>query len=119
MRSFRLMPNQSLDHLVGTAERCPRERKTESFRSLDVEHQLNFHRLHHPQVSGFFPLKDPRGVDANLMIGVRQVAAIVHHAAGQRKFAPAVPSGERLGILVGGGKPAAGSPTKSRQGRAR
>src|SRR6516164_10031693 len=54
----------SLDHLVGEREQLVRNVEAERFGGLEVDHQLEFNRLHHGKVLRLRSIQNPRRIDA-------------------------------------------------------
>src|SRR5262249_48849859 len=57
------------NHLVREHVQLERDVESEGLRSLEVEHELEFRRLHHWQVGGLLTLEDAAGIGADQAIG--------------------------------------------------
>ena len=79
-----------LDHLVGAGEQCRRDDEAERSRGFEIHGQLKFGGLHYRQVRSVLALENPASIRRRLAIGVRQVGAVTHEAAGKNIFAPSV-----------------------------
>src|ERR1700730_1840614 len=66
------------DHLVSASEQRRRDDKAECLGSLQVYHELDFHRLLDRQVGGLFAPEDPTGIVSHLTVRIRQAASISH-----------------------------------------
>src|SRR5262249_46275547 len=56
---------QLFDHLVGAGENGGRDVEAERPGGLEIDHQLEFHRLLHRQVGGLLASKNSAGIDAS------------------------------------------------------
>src|SRR5262245_56665579 len=70
------------DHLVGAGEQRRGDFDVEQSCSLEVDHQLEFGRLHNRQIGGLSALEDTSSIDTNLAIHVGNTSAIAHQPAG-------------------------------------
>src|SRR5262245_60384803 len=68
----------SFDHLVGAGEERRRHLQTERLGGFEVDHKLEFHRLVDGQVGGFLALKNPPGIEPDLVIRVRRTSSLAH-----------------------------------------
>jgi glyoxylase-like metal-dependent hydrolase (beta-lactamase superfamily II) len=55
----------SFDHLIGASEQRQGHGKTECFRGLEVDNQLDFRGLLHRQIGRFLSFEHPTGIDAD------------------------------------------------------
>src|SRR5215813_3195396 len=84
------MRGVSLNHLVGAGEQRRRDDEAERSRGFEIHGQLKFGGLHYRQVRSVLALENPASIRRRLAIGVRQVGAVTHEAAGENIFAPSV-----------------------------
>src|SRR6516165_3059440 len=77
----------SFDHLVGEREQLCRNLQAERLGGREVDHQLEFARLHHWQFRGLGTFEDFAGVDASLAVRIDQTGSIAHQAASRGKLA--------------------------------
>src|SRR5262249_31233741 len=75
------------DHLVGESEQPVRHVEVECPGCLEVEHELEFGRLHYRQVGRLFALENAPGVDASLAIGIGDAGSIADQPALESEFA--------------------------------
>src|SRR5262245_2073900 len=75
------------DHLVGKREHLVRNIDAERIRGLEVDHQLEFGRLHDRQVGNLFPLQNPAGVDTDLTVGVGKIGSVTNETTSHSEFA--------------------------------
>ena len=74
------------DHLVGAAEQRKRESNAQRLGSIEVDDQLDFHRLLNRQVSRFGAVENPAGIDGGLAICIGKTGAVAHQAAGRSEL---------------------------------
>src|SRR5580692_2821452 len=84
------------DHLVSAREQRRRDGKAERLGSLQVYHELDFHRLLDRQVGGLFAPEDPTGIVSDLTVRIRQAASIAHQPASRGKLAQIVNRRNRM-----------------------
>src|SRR6202011_179735 len=84
------------DHLVGAAEQCERERKTEHLCGFHVDDQLDVHRLLDWEVGRLFTIENPARVDAHLAIGIPQTGSVAHKTARGSVIAECINRGDRM-----------------------
>src|SRR5262245_66420228 len=72
------------------------EGKTECIGGLEINDQLNLHRLLNRQVGGFLTLENAAGVDADLTVRVRKAVSIADQAACYGVLAKWVHRGHRV-----------------------
>ena len=80
----------SFDHLVGAREQCWWDFQTKVFGCLQVDHKLEFGRLHHRQVAGFCALEDASNVGSHLAPCIAITCSVTHQSTGVGKFAPVI-----------------------------
>src|SRR5260370_35137220 len=71
----------SLDHLVGAGEKCRRNFEAKQPRSLQVDDELEFGRLHDRQGGGPPALGDAAGVDSALPLHVPRIRVVTPQPA--------------------------------------
>src|SRR6266478_6192603 len=86
----------SLDHLVGAGEKCRRNFEAKQPRSLQVDDELEFGRLHDRQVGGLPALEYAAGVDADLTIHVHTIGVVAHQPAGFDSLARGIARGNPI-----------------------
>ena len=77
-------------------EHARRDGDAERLRGVQIDHELEFGRLHDRQVGGFGALENPAGVDADLTIGVGKAGSVAHQTAGCGKVAPFIDRRHRM-----------------------
>src|ERR1700688_3164648 len=80
----------SLDHVVGAGEQGRGNVETKLFCSLDIDDQLEFRGSVYRQIAWLVALENPRDVKTVAAIGIFQIVAIAHQAAGGGGFALAI-----------------------------
>jgi hypothetical protein len=68
----------SLDHLVGAADKWQRNREAKRLRGLEIDDHLDFRRLLDRQVGRLLTLENPAGEDAYLAVRIRPSGAIAN-----------------------------------------
>src|SRR6516225_9525097 len=86
----------SLDDLVGAANERERDREPERLCGLEVDDQLDFHRLLNRQVTQFGTFENSPCVDAHLPIGISKVRSIAHQAARSSELAIRINRGKGM-----------------------
>src|SRR5215475_13996239 len=71
----------SLDHHVGNGKQPWREAEAECPGGVEVDHELEFDRLHDRQVGRLLALENAAGVHAGLAICISKVRSVAHQAA--------------------------------------
>src|SRR5437868_15388061 len=90
-------PASSLfDHFVGEREQLVRKYEAQSLRSFQIEHQLEFCRLHNWQIARLLAVEDASDIDAGMTVGVGQSGRVAHQAAGHGVFPQTVNCGNRV-----------------------
>src|SRR5260370_37943593 len=84
-----------VDHLVRKRDQRRRECDAERLRRLEVDHQLEFGRLHEWKVGRFLALENPPGVNAHLSIRLGETGTVADATAPCGKLAPNVHRGNR------------------------
>src|SRR5262245_37586579 len=70
------------DHLVGAGEESWRHGEPENASGAGVDHKLELACLHHRHVGRFGTLKDATAMEADLPIGIIDVAAVANQPTG-------------------------------------
>jgi hypothetical protein len=97
-----------LDHLVGRGEQRFRDGEAEGFGGLEVVNHLKFCDLLHGEIGRLVAFENAPGIEANLVVGIADAAAIANQATGQGVLTvcedrgpvhggPSVPRVRRLG----------------------
>src|SRR5262245_17545759 len=84
------------DHLVGVSEQPVRHVEVECPGCLEVEHELEFGRLHYRQVGRLFALENAPGIDAGLAIGIGDAGSIADQPALESEFAQRIHGGNGM-----------------------
>src|SRR5205085_10511843 len=79
--SHQLCLAHSLDHLVGDGEQPWRKAQAECFGGVEVDHEIEFGRLHHRQVRGLRALQDATNIDTSQAMCIGNVRSIAHETA--------------------------------------
>src|SRR5262249_35853648 len=88
-----VMNSRRFIHLVGEREQPVRHVEVEYPGCLEVEHELEFGRLHHRQVGRLFALENAPGIDAGLAIGIGDAGSIADQPALKSEFAQRIHGG--------------------------
>src|SRR5262252_1231794 len=99
-------PFTSFDDLVGAGEKHRRKLDAERLGGLKVEYQFEFDWLLNRQIGGLGTFQDAAGVDANLVIGIRNIGSVAHQPAGFSIVANCVARGKRMARRLEGKLPA-------------
>src|SRR5215468_12165142 len=91
----------SLDHLVGEREQLVWNIEAQRLGGLEVDHQLEFNRLHHRKVLGLRSIENPLRIDADFAISFGKAHAITHQPTVHCIFAKLVEGGQLLLCRVG------------------
>src|SRR5262249_56309443 len=86
----------SLDHLVGAADKRQRNREAERLRGPEIDDHLDFRRLLDRHVSWLGAPENAPGVDAPEAIQVRNAASVADQSAGLDERAKLVDRGHRV-----------------------
>src|SRR5262249_59407467 len=78
LKMRRITRAASLDHLVGNGEQPWREAQAECLGSVEVDHQLEFSRLHDRKVGRLLALENPAGVNAGQATRVSKARTVAH-----------------------------------------
>src|SRR2546425_794042 len=78
------------NHVVGNGEQPWRKAQTECLGSVEVDHQLEFGRLHDRKVGGLLALENPAGVNAGQATRVRKTRTVAHQAASFGSLTPGI-----------------------------
>src|SRR3984893_5502617 len=81
--------------------RPPRSALSLRRRCFEVNPQLELRRLQHWQVCGLISLKNPRGVDTALTIGIGNIDAVTQQSARHSIFAELIDRGQSLSFREG------------------
>src|SRR5262249_43381829 len=76
--------------LVGNSKQPWRKAEAECPGGVEVDHELEFDRLHDRQVGGLLALENPAGVYAGLAICVTKARSVAHQAADLGSVAPGI-----------------------------
>src|SRR5205085_6211788 len=68
------------DHLVGLSKKRRRNRYAEGFQRLQIDHELELGGLNDRQICRLGAFENPAGVDADLMIRIRNARSVAHQA---------------------------------------
>ena len=68
----------SFDHFVGLRKQRWRRGNPERLRGLEVNHQLEFRRLHDREIGGLLAFENPAGVNAGLAISVGEAGTVAY-----------------------------------------
>src|SRR6266508_909046 len=82
-RAARRTRDVSFKHLVGEQLHRVGNRQPQRLRGLEIDHQLEFGRLHDRQIRGVGPPEDAAGVDAYLTVCISDAVSVAHEAAGR------------------------------------
>src|SRR5215470_310602 len=83
----------SFDHLVGEREELVRNFQSKRLRRPEIDHELEFRRLHDRQIGRLLPFEDEACIHADLTIRIRNDRAVAHRPAGRGELAPLVDRG--------------------------
>src|SRR5262245_26279850 len=86
----------SLDYFIGGGLDTHRRRKTEHLCSLEIDDELEFHRLLNRQVSRRFAFENPRGVATSEAIGIHLAGSIAHQSTNVSKLAQKIDCRHRM-----------------------
>jgi hypothetical protein len=86
----------SLDHLVGGHLHDQRHCQAERLRRLEIDGQLEFHRLLDRQVGRLFPFENPPDVTAGEAIGIADARSITDQPADVGKLAQEIDCRQRM-----------------------
>src|SRR5262249_18134637 len=90
------MRDVSLDHLVGASEQRRRHLEAERPGRLQIDHQLEFSRLHDWQFSRPRPFENSAGVDTGEAPSIRDAGSVADQAAAGDGFARRIDSGDAM-----------------------
>ena len=82
--------NALFDHLVGQSEQFCRSFKAETFRGLEIDHELKFGRLEKRQVSRLIAFQNPADINTGLAVLIGRARTVAHQSSGGRIFAATV-----------------------------
>ena len=75
------------DHLAGFDEQRRRHRQSERLGGLQIDHEIEFGRLHDRQVGGFFAFEDATDIGSGVLVALGDVGPIADQPSGDRVFA--------------------------------
>src|SRR6266404_6836108 len=78
----------SFNQLFRSGEQRRRNFEAQRLGSLEVDHQLEFGRLHDREVGGLLTFEDPTGVDAGLTICIGNAGTVAHQYSGSDMLSP-------------------------------
>src|ERR1700682_1891991 len=88
--------NVSFDHLVCAAKQRQRESEAERLGGLQVDDQLDLHRLLDWEIGRLFAFENPARVDAHFAIGIPQTGSVAHKTARVSVIAERINRGDRM-----------------------
>jgi hypothetical protein len=64
------------DHVVGFGEQCRWHCQSERLRCLQINHEIEFARLHDRQVGGFSPFEDAADIGSGVLVALGDIGPI-------------------------------------------